>query len=267
MNVVELHDKVLGLLDQSRSGRVHPDMLDAAINAVHVNLLNQKIGSEGLAGNALYYPEESGRLKDALKFYYEEAVITTQSITVNLVTTLAGLSLPSLFLLLNFDVNIGSIQVPNWITPSPINRKDAYETSQNTFLKPQSRSWVTSYLTYSKGIVNLLIPPGAAISQVRAGYLRFPGVASHGIMINHSDFQADNETTIVSSPKALYSGTIYFRGQVLSIVDHTLFTEGEVYFGYLPVDIDDQLIDILVPAVAGILAASKLGVLNSGKEN
>ena len=267
MNTVQLHDRALGLLDQSRSGRMHPVMLDAAFNTVHINLLNQKTGMDGSERSLFFHPEESVRMKDALKYYYVEEELVSQNTAVNITVLLTANSLSPLMLLLGFDINLGSVEVPNWVTPTPVNKKDSYELSQNTFTKPQNRAWITSYAVYAKGIMKLLIPPGTSISQVRIGYLRFPVPVSHGIMIRHSDYQTDNTQAIVSSPKALYNGIIKFRGEQVSIVNHLLFTEGEVYTSIADADIDPQLIDVIVPVVAGVLSGGKLGVLNSGKEN
>jgi hypothetical protein len=266
MNIVQLHDKVLGFLDQSRSGRIMPQMLDAALNTAHADIVNRKTGLENFSGPLSFYPDENGRIKDSLKHYLEERVIQTQSREINVYTALLNASFPLHHILLGVDVNIGSLQVPVWITPSPVNRKDSEETKQNTFSKPRNTAWVTSYLSYSGIMLDLMLPQGVNIAEVRLTYIRCLDLFDFGVMVNHTDLDTDNINVIVSSSKALYDGNIKFRGEVVNIVNHLLLTEGEVYKGYAIVDIDPQIVPLVAASAAQIIAGLKMGILNSNKE-
>src|SRR5512133_2223416 len=100
MNIVQLHDKVLGYLDQARSGRIHPTMLDAALNTSHISILNQKIGLEGFS-NSANFPEENVRLKDSLGYYYKTVMVNSSAHKLNLPANLSLLNARPLMLLLD----------------------------------------------------------------------------------------------------------------------------------------------------------------------
>lgn len=268
MNIVQLHDKVLGYLDQARSGRIHPVMIDAAANAAHVGMLNQKIGSDINPGS--FYPEESIRIKDQLKYYYTPVVLdTTFPLTVkriNLPSKLSSLEKPAIFLLLDLEINIGSKGTPIWKIPSPVNSKERQIIPENTFLTPKSGNWFTSYFIYSGGNIELFLPDNTDVCQIRVGYLKFPSTLNFGQIIRPTDTITPGNA-IVSSPKAIYDTLTQFRGTEFNLANSSLFTTGEVYMGYTPADVDPQSIDLISSMAASIISGMRMGILNQGKEN
>ena len=266
MNIVQLHDKVLGYLDQARSGRIHPTMLDAALNTSHISILNQKIGLEGFS-SAGYYPEENTRIKDSLGYYYKSIIINTSNHKLNIPANLSLLNEPLLMLFLDLEVNIGTIGNPNWITPSPVNAKDKTELIGNTFLAPKSSIWNTVYFTYSGGLIELIIELNISITQYKIGYLRQPIPLNFGVMKSYSDMQTDNTMVLVSSPRVIYNSIVKFRGEEFEVLNHNLLTVGEVFTDYSIVNVDPKIIDLLSSMSASAIANMRMGVLNAGKEN
>jgi hypothetical protein len=266
MNIVQLHDKVLGYLDQARSGRIHPTMLDAALNTSHISILNQKIGLEGFSSSPSF-PEENVRMKDSLGYYYKTVTINSSNHKLNFPANLSLINARPLMLLLNLEVNIGTIGSPNWIIPSPVNTKDKTELSGNTFLSPKSTVWNTTYFTYSGGFIELFFGMDVSIVQYKIGYLKQPVSFSFGIMKSFSDMQTDNTMVLVSSPRVVYDSIVKFRGEEFEVVNHNLLTIGEVFTDYSIVDVDPKIVDLLSSMSASAIANMRMGVLNSGKEN
>lgn len=266
MNIVQLHDKVLGYLDQARSGRIHPTMLDATLNTSHISILNQKIGLEGFS-NSPGFPEENVRMKDSLGYYYKTITINSSNHRLNLPANLSILNVRPVMLLLDVEVNTGTIGTPNWVIPSPINTKDKSELSGNTFLSPKSSIWNTCYFTYSGGFIELFIGVNVSITQYKIGYLKQPIPFAFGIQKNYSDLQTDNTMVLVSSPRVVYDSVVKFRGEEFEVVNNTLLTVGEVYTDYVTVDVDPKIVDLLSSMSASAIAGMRMGVLNAGKEN
>lgn len=261
MNIIQLHDKVLGFLDQGRSGRIHWTMLDSAINASHSIVLNQKKGTEGLTSPVSYYPEESNRIKDSLRYYYKESATVTGSLSLNITIAVLPFLLSDF---LNVEINVGSVGVPKWITPIPINKKDKSEINGNTFLKPQNQGWPVFYFTYSGGILEFLLPGGTGIVEVKIGYLRFPVYVFSGIHVQKSDFSVSGKTVIVTSPKAIYGGVVKMRGEEIENADFASLTLGDVCYDYSIVDIDPNTIDLIASMSATSIANLRAGNLNIG---
>lgn len=266
MNIVQLHDKVLGYLDQARSGRIHPTMLDAVLNTSHISILNQKIGLEGFSSSPVF-PEENVRIKDSLGYYYKTVVVNSSNHKLNILVNLSLLNVRPLMLLLDLEVNIGTIGSPNWVIPSPINTKDKTELNGNTFLAPKSTVWNTTYFTYSGGFIELFLGTGISIVQYKIGYLKLPIPLSFGIMKSYSDMQTDNTMVLVSSPRVIYDSIVKFRGEEFEVLNNQLLTTGEVFTDYSTVDVDPKIVDLLSSMSASAIANMRMGVLNSGKEN
>lgn len=266
MNAIQLHDQVLGFLDQARSGRIHPLMLDSTCNAVHEALMNQKIGTEGLVGPVFYYPEESTRIKDSLRFYYEEQLLSTSLTEFDLDALLLVSNLPYHLLLLSVDLNIGSIAVPQWVTPTPVNQKDGYEITQNKFLSPQKKEWITSYVTYSGGKLRIACASTMTHVQVRVGYIRRPMPVSHGLLKNFNDTIAGGTTLVVYSPRGTYNAVIYSRGEEITVTTPNLLTAGQYATNTADIDMDPSILGLMCREVASMISASKVGILNAGKD-
>jgi len=263
MNVIELHDKVLGLLDQVRSGRIHPEMLDVALNIAHITILNQKKGIEGLSAPVSYYPEESNRLKDSLKYYYEDRIFTDVDLSFDVDSNFSTIIVSEL---LSVQINKGSHGVPSWITPTPIDKKDETEIAGNTFIKPRNGGWLTSYFSYAGGLIEFFLPAGLSISEKRIGILRHPGEVNSGLTVHQTDFTQDGKTVIVTSPKAIINGTIRLRSEVVVIATSNLLTSGDVCYDYLTVDIDPTIIDTVSQMAAQIISSGRFGNLSIAED-
>lgn len=267
MNVIQLHDKVLGLLDQARSGRIHPSMVDSAINVAYDTLFKQKIGAENIVGPNGFYPGESGRIKDSLGFYYESVTLPCVSQKINVPTLLSEYCKHPSQLLLTVELNIGASGVDSWITPTPINGKDRSEYKDNTFLSPSKSLWKTSYVIYDGKYLEFLISSATCIKEIRLGYIRIPSLISHGILVNTVDYTDHDKSIIVYSPVINYFAEKKFRGQELIVIDHTNITNGFIVKDYSIVDIDPLFIEQIVMSATKIISMSKMGILNDTKEN
>jgi hypothetical protein len=236
-------------------------MIDAAINASHYILLNKKKGTEGLTSPVSYYPEESNRIKDSLQFYYEEYLANSGNTLLDIKTLIFPIVLSDF---LSLEINIGTVPVPHWVSPTQTNKKDRSEIVDNTFLRPQNNGWPTIYFTYSGGVIEVNLPLGMSMSQVRIGYLRFPNNVSSGINVAHGDLAVNGKSVIITSPKAVYASVIKLRGEVVTMSNKTDFTFGNGCYDYSEIDIDPTIIDIVANMAASSIANLRAGNLNIG---
>jgi hypothetical protein len=223
--------------------------------------LNQKKGTEGLSGPVSYYPEESNRLRDSLKYYYEEYLVATGNVKLDISNAISPIKLSDF---LSLEINIGTVGVPKWILPTQLNKKDRSEISDNTFLKPQNNGWAVIYYTYYNGSVEIFLPLGTTISQIRIGYLRFPLQVSSGINVSHGDLSVNGKSVIITSQKAVYDSVIKLRGEVVIMTDKTDFTFGSGCYDYSETDIDPTIIDMVANMAASSIANMRAGNLSVG---
>jgi hypothetical protein len=266
MNIIQLHDQVLGPLDQARSGRISPTMIDSAINTAYDTLYKQRIGAENVVGPTGFYPGEGGRVKDSLKFFYENQTVNTTDSKVDINGILLGANKPVCSLLINIEINIGTTGTPKWITPSSINQKDKTEKLDNSFTAPRQKDWQVVYYIYDGKYVEFLLPENLNLCQIRIAYYRDIDRVYSGIMVNAADFSGDNITVIFYSPTSIYNNLKKFRTEEASI-NKSLFTIGTVVKSFSPVNIDPTMISQVVMSAARLISMEKIGVLNETEKN
>jgi hypothetical protein len=266
MNIIQLHDKVLAFLDQTRSGRIDPHMVDSAINTVIDASVKQRIGSENVVGETGFYPSESTRLRNSLGYYYKTETMNSVTPRVNLIRLLAQSQKEPLMLLDNIELNIGTIGSPSWITPVPVSKKDRPDFSNNTFLAPSLATWKNTYFSYDGHYLDFLLPASVVTSQIRLGYYSKPKLVSHGTLVNTVDFVGTEVNVIFYSSTALYNGIKRFRGEE-EIVDSILLSVGSIVKDFAEVDIDPEILEQVCMGAAKLIVGMRAGILNEGKEN
>ena len=264
MNIIQLHDKVLAFLDQTRSGRIDPHMLDASINTVIDASVKQRIGSENVVGPNGFYPMESGRIKDSLGYYYKIEELDVTSSNINVISALLAAQKSPLMLLDSVEVNIGTKSSPTWITPTPINKKDQQENSGNTFLAPNVSTWKNTYYSYNGRYLDLLLPSTISKSQIRLGYYAKPAMVNHGTLVSATDFLGTSVSVIFYS-RSTYASAIKLRGEEASITKAS-FANGSIVRNFGIVDIDPEILEQVCMGAAKIISGMKIGVLNEPKE-
>lgn len=236
MNVIEIHDDILASLDQNVIGRLPVEMLDAGFNASHQAFIDQQLGVDGSKGQVLVVPELFQMAMNKLSYYIKNITKSNTVLEFSL-NTLAATDIVRLL----FDLDI---QTPDgWKTPTIIQAKEKQLIVDNSHTHPTRVPFFISYMYLSGRTVTLLVDSTVTVSNVRFTFLRNPEKMTHGILYKAGDLTQDNVSVLINSPMVTYNGTTYRRGQTLTIVDHTLFTAGEVLVGgTTSVDIDPQYI-------------------------
>jgi hypothetical protein len=265
MNIIQLHDKVLSFVDQARSGRIDPKMIDACMNVSIDTSIKQRIGMENVVGQNGFYPMENTRMKDSLGYYYQIEELDTTTTSNNIPGLLIANSKPALLLLDSIEINIGTKTASIWITPVPVNKKDRQEYQDNVFLKPSNESWKVMYYSYDGRIMSFMLPQGVSLSQIRIGYYRKTPMLSCGTMVNFTDFIGTSVSVIFYSNVSTYNGTTKFRGEEMTI-GKSLFTAGTIVQGFSPIDIDPDILEQACASAAKILMGMKEGIFNEEKE-
>ena len=253
MTLIEAHDRVLSLIDQIRSGLIHPAMLDESINTAVSSIFDNKVGWEGISSQPIFYPEMNQRMRDNLGFYFESKETVYVSGDFDYRTNVTN----PLALLLAVEVKSSGI----YYNPTPIHNKDIQTINQNSFTPPRNDTdaWTLLYASYIGDLIRFLLPSDFSITHVKIGYLRVPIALNYGTLYNPGDLPSDGLTVSAYSPRVIYNGQVYLKGAEFVATTASLFTLGQVISGYNVPDIDPLIESKVFTMAADILEKIRLG--------
>lgn len=253
MTLIEVHDRVLSLIDQIRSGLIHPAMLDEAINTAVSSIYDNKVGWEGNSSQPIFYPEVTQRMRDNLAFYFESKETAHISGDFNYRTSVTN----PLALLLSVEIKSAGL----YYNPTPIHNKDKQVIKQNSFTVPRNDTgaWTLAYASFIGDSIQFLLPPSFVITHVKIGYLRVPIALKYGKLYNPGDLTTDGLIVSAYSPRVIYNGQVYLKGVEFTATTAALFTSGQIISGYSVPDIDPLIESKVFTMAADILQKIRLG--------